>query len=208
MLIAAFEQPRVSVLPRIDVANLPLRRFSVDEYHQMIRLGFFADDESFELLEGWVTPKMSRGPKHDVVILRLDKLLTRMLPDGFHTRCQCGFVTAESEPEPDVVIVCGDVDDFVNHHPGPSDAVMVIEVADSSLGRDRTLKQRLLARAGVVQYVIINLPEARVEVYTNPSGPTAEPAYADVKYYAPGDSVAITIAGNTVGQLDVASLLS
>jgi Uma2 family endonuclease len=72
------------------------------------------------------------------------------------------------EPEPDLAIVKGLPADFALRHPGPAEVTCVIEVAGSSLDRDRTVKQRIYAAAGIPQYVIVNLIDSRLEVFERP----------------------------------------
>ncbi len=72
------------------------------------------------------------------------------------------------EPEPDLAIVSGLPADFALHHPGPADVTCVIEVSGSSLDRDRTVKQRIYATAGIPQYVIVNLVDSHLEVFERP----------------------------------------
>lgn len=72
------------------------------------------------------------------------------------------------EPEPDGAIALGTFEDYREHHPGEGQVLCAIEVADSSLYRDRTTKLRIYANSGIGQYVIINLPDGVVEVYTQP----------------------------------------
>src|SRR4051812_41814935 len=76
-----------------------------------------------------------------------------------------------------------------DHHPGPSDIALVIEVADSSLARDRDIKGPAYAAAGLPVYWIVNLIERQVEVYTAPSGPSADPAYGQRQGVGIGGSV-------------------
>jgi Uma2 family endonuclease len=83
----------------------------------------------------------------------------------------------------------------------------VIEVADSSLLRDQRDKTRIYARGGIPCYWIINLVDQRVEVYTQPSGPTAVPSYGSFQTYQPGDAVPLVLDGNTVGTVPVTELL-
>src|SRR5438270_1483781 len=155
-------------LPAI-VPPLPVRRFTVEEYHQMIQAGVLGEDDDVELLEGWIVPKMPRNPPHDTMIsIVMDDVLTRRLPGGYHCRGQSAITTAESEPEPDIAVVRGPKRDYLTRHPGPVDMVLVVEVSDSSLPRDRTIKVRIYAAAAVPVYWIINLVDQQVEVYTDP----------------------------------------
>jgi Uma2 family endonuclease len=72
------------------------------------------------------------------------------------------------EPEPDGVIAIGSEDNYRDRHPGGPEVLCVIEVSASSLRADRTTKLRVYANSGIGEYVIVNLPELVVEVYTQP----------------------------------------
>jgi Uma2 family endonuclease len=76
---------------------------------------------------------------------------------------------------------------------------LIVEVADSSLLDDRRDKARLYARDSIVEYWIVNVRDRQVEVYTQPSGPAAAPAYGDVRVYGPGQSVPLVLGGVAVG---------
>src|SRR5947209_7411074 len=89
------------------VPPVPVRRFTVDEYHHMIDAGFFAHDERFELLEGWIVPKMTRHPPHDVAIDLAQDMIRPLLPADWRMRIQSAITTQDSEPEPDIAVVRG-----------------------------------------------------------------------------------------------------
>ena len=82
-----------------------------------------------------------------------------------------------------------------------------MEVADSTLRRDRVLKKRLYARAGIPVYVIINLPERQIELYTEPSGPADAPDYQLRRDYGPADTLPLLLDGREIGSLAVSELL-
>jgi Uma2 family endonuclease len=195
-------------------ANLPLqgimagfRRFSVAEYHKLIDLGILTEDDNLELLEGYLVHKMSRNPPHDATIQKDMKRLLRLLSAGWDLRVQCAVTLPGSEPEPDLTVVRGDENVYVNRHPGPADIGLVIEVADSTLPSDRADKGRIYARAGLVCYWIINLNDRQVEVYTVPSGPAASPSYGQRTDYQAGDQVPLVLDGVTVTNVAVLDLL-
>src|SRR5262249_14650847 len=154
------------------------RRFTVDEYHKMIETGILNDEDRVELLEGYVVEKMPRNPPHDVAIQRLNKRLTRLGLIGWEVRVQSAITLPDSEPEPDVTLARGDDHTFANRHPQPSELGALIEVADSTLARDRQDKSRIYARVKVPVYWIVNLVDSQIEVYTNPTGNDASAAYA------------------------------
>src|SRR5438132_9738361 len=89
------------------------RRFTVAEYHRLIDLGILTEDDNLELLEGYLVHKMSRNPPHDAAIQKGTKRWLRLLPPGWDLRVQSAITLAESEPEPDFAIVCGDETAYV-----------------------------------------------------------------------------------------------
>jgi Uma2 family endonuclease len=182
-----------------------LHRFSVDEYHRMIDLGMF-NTVRVELLEGIVVRKMSRNPPHDGCLQCVDWRITPLVPAGWCRRLQSAITLADSEPEPDVCIARGDQRSYLQHHPGPAEIGLVIEVSESTLPDDRQ-KARIYARAGIPIYWIVNLVDGQVEVYTAPSGPTATPAYANRQDYLPGTNVPLVLDTAIVGHVPVADLL-
>jgi Uma2 family endonuclease len=139
----------------------PLRR---QEYDQLVALGAFAD-ERIELLEGQLVPMSPIGPPHSGSVQELTMLLVPALVGRAIVRIQSPFAALDSsEPEPDVAVV--PVGDYHREH--ASEAYLIIEVAQSSLPRDRGQKQRIYARAGVPEYWIVNVEGRSVEVHREP----------------------------------------
>jgi Uma2 family endonuclease len=193
-------------LPPIPPASL--RRFSVEEYHELIRIGMLKGEERVELLEGWIVYKMTHNPLHDVVVDRVQEALRdRVDRREWRVRVQSATTTTDSEPEPDVVVARGPAERYLQRHPGPEDIALLVEVADSSLARDRGQKLRLYARAGITVYWIVNLPEAVVEVYSDPSGPVAAPEYRTSERFRKGDAVPLRIAGRALASIPADELL-
>lgn len=102
-----------------------------------------------ELLEGWIVPKMPRKPPCDAIISLV--LNPRLLP-GWFACGQSAITTAGSETEPDIAIVRGAERDYLTRHPEPIDIALVIEVSDTSLARDQSLKARLNASEAIPIY--------------------------------------------------------
>ncbi len=96
---------------------------------------------------------------------------------------------------------------YSERHPGPQDLALVVEVSESTLGRDRGLKKRVYAGAGIIVYWIVNLVDHQIEVYTDPTGPAEEPDYRRRQDYGPADELPVVIAGTEVGRLVVKDLL-
>jgi Uma2 family endonuclease len=182
------------------VPSFPVRRFSVAEYERMAEIGLLTEDDSVELLEGWIVPKITKYPRHDTTIDILTQLLGRLLPPGWFLRVQNVLVTSDSEP--DVVVTRGEPKEYWKTHPRGSDVALVIEVSESSLRRDRR-KRRIYARAGVPIYWIVNLDANRIEIYSVPDSATGEyqrsevvPLAAPISFLL-DDSASITLPLDT-----------
>jgi Uma2 family endonuclease len=173
-------------------------RFSVARYLRMTEEGILSADDKVELLENCVVLKMPRNPPHDGTLQFISKRLIRHLLVGWDTRVQMAVVLPDSVPEPDLAVVRGDEANYLTRHPTAADCALVIEVADSSLLRDQRDKTRIYARAGIPLYWIVNLPDRRVEVYSNPSGPVAVPQYQAFATFQPGDTVPLPLDAATV----------
>src|SRR5262249_24217985 len=156
---------------------------------------------------GYLVHKMSRSPPHNGTLRKVEKRLSRLLPAGWEVCIQSGITLADSEPEPDLAVVREDPAEYITRHPGPADIGLVIEVADTSLPSDRSDKARIYARAGIAVYLIVNVSDRQIEVYTAPSGPTAAPAYALRRDYLPGDSVPLILDAAAVANIPVNELL-
>ncbi len=197
----------ISQEPCFATPPYPIRKFTVDEYHRMIDAGIITEDDNVELLEGWIVPKMGHKPPHDGTIELVAEALRSRLPNGWKVRIQSVLNTPDSEPEPDLAVVAGNARTHLGCHPGADDTALVIEVADSTLTRDRQDKARLYARAGLVCYWIVNLIDDRIEVFTDPSGPTPNPAYGKRHDSWRGDEVSLILAGKEVAHIPVTELL-
>ncbi len=182
----------------------PVHRFSVEEYQRMGQLGILTEDDRVELLEGWIVPKMHRNPPHDGTIEIFQRWLVRVLPLGWNCRIQSALVTADSQPEPDLVIVRGDPVERLRRHPGPDDVGLVIEVADTTLETDRGDKSRIYARANVPCFWIVNLIEQQIEVRTEPTGPRRRPVFRKESIFQRDDSVQLVLDGKVVASSVVA----
>ena len=184
---------------------------TVEQYHRMLEAGILEDGEPVELLDGLLVQKirgeaMTVSPRHSLAIGLLTRLAPQLEGLGCHLRIQ-GPMTIEPrhEPEPDGLVVVGAIEDYADRHPGPSDVTCAIEVADSSLRRDRTWKQRIYAGASVAQYLVVNLIDRQVEVYEEPdSGAGRYRERADLKA---GEEVPLLLAGGERLAVPVESLL-
>lgn len=174
-----------------------LRRFTVAEYHRLIRDGYFARDERYELLAGLIVRKMPKDPIHEAILLRANRVLTGRLPPGWHVRVQSPVTLSESEPEPDLSVAPGDELDWAARHPEPADLPFVVEVSNSTLADDRNLKGPLYAKDRIAAYLILNVLDWRVEAYSDPSGDDPAPAYRRREDLTSGRDVALRLPGTS-----------
>jgi len=150
--------------------RLPVRRFSLEEYHRLIEIGFFADDERVELIEGILVPMSPMHSKQAAAIRRLDREFGRQLSDLALVSVQMpiSLPRTTTEPEPDLALARLREDDYSQAHPDPEDLYLVVEVAYSSLANDEGTKAELYARSGIQEYWIFNLIDELLVVYRNP----------------------------------------
>lgn len=149
-----------------------LFRFTVDQVGRMADLGFF-EGRRVELIEGRLY-EMTSNPPHATAQGLLSAALARVLPAGHHLRVALPLdLGRRSQPEPDAALVVGTPRDFAGAHPGT--ALLVVEISDATLRKDRTLKARLYAGAGLPEYWIVNLVERRLEVHRDPVPDPARP---------------------------------
>jgi Uma2 family endonuclease len=188
------------------VPTEPVWRFTIDQYHAMVRSGILTDDDPVELLEGWLVPKMPKNPQHRAATRLTRQALEGIVPAGWYVDSQEPVTLGDSEPEPDVVVVRGETRQYLDRHPGPQDLALVVEVADTTLQRDRGAKKRAYAGSGVPIYWIVNLVENQVEVYTDPTGPAEQPDYRQRRDYTLADELPLMIEGREVGRLPVRQL--
>jgi hypothetical protein len=181
-------------------------RFTVDEYHRLIELGFLTENDRLELLDGYLIDKMPHNPPHDGTVTRIQRRLTRLLPDELLIRVQCAITTKESEPEPDLVVVGGPEDAWDERYPGPQDILLLVEVADSTLDLDRELKLPAYAQARIALYWIVNIVERQIEEYTNPRGDRT-PLYRQKRIFSLGDAIPLVLGEEDYGSIRVRDLL-
>lgn len=182
-------------------------RLSVDQYLEMIAKGIIQEDEPVELLEGWLVPKMTKNPDHWISASLIRDALTRMSMIGYFVNAQGPVRTEDSVPEPDVALVRGQPRDYRGGNPEPEHLVLVVEVADTFLRRDRTTKKRIYARAGAPIYWIVNLKDREIEVHTAPTGSAKTPDYKSSQSIGPDGDIAVVVDGREVGRLKVKDLL-
>ncbi|MBA4188428.1 MAG: Uma2 family endonuclease [Planctomycetaceae bacterium] len=197
--------PKPTVALPAVIPPLPVRRFTVEEYHKLGEIGVLTENDRVELIHGWIVPKMTLNPPHNNAVTALTEYFVRIAQNST-VRIQQPITTLDSEPEPDAVIAVGPRANYKGRQPKPSEVAILVEVADSSLKEDQTTKLELYAGAKVAVYWIVNLVDRRVEVYTQPRG-GKNPTYKQQTNYGPDDEVPVVIDGKELGRISVKELL-
>jgi Uma2 family endonuclease len=181
------------VLEAIDIqlneVNSP-KRWTREEAAKLTEL---FPDKRYELIEGELINKMGQKPPHAYVIAVLTKLLGSAFPGRIRVQSSISLPDPDgqySEPEPDVVLLHRESPEFFKRHPGPQDIALLIEVADTSLASDRSVKYRLYARAGITEYWIIDIETRRTIVCRYP----AADEYKSVTIVEAAETVSLLVA--------------
>lgn len=163
--------PAASELESVPSAEIlgGLYRMTVEQYERLVESGAL-DGQPVELMSGLLVTKMGKKPPHVVACEALRDLLLPLIPRGWRLAIEAPVRIPDfDEPEPDLAIVRGTRDQYQDRHPGSNEIELLIEVAETTLARDRGDKQRAYARGGVPVYWIVNLVDGQLEVYTCPT---------------------------------------
>lgn len=143
------------------------KRFTIAEYHRLAELEFFGEDDRVELIRGEIIQMAAKGKPHSVCNSLVFGELYKIVGKRAIVRGQEPIILPpNSEPEPDVVIAQNRSDRYLSAHPSPSDILLLIEVADSSLKYDQEIKLSLYAESGISNYWIFNLVANCLETYS------------------------------------------
>lgn len=165
------------------------RRFTRDEYYRMGEAGLFRE-ERVELLEGEVIAMSPQNTPHASTVARFNRLLFEGLGQGYEVRPQLPIhVDDWSEPEPDFAVCRLDSSRYLREHPQPEDILLLIEIADESLGYDTGRKRAAYARAGIRELWIVDLRGRRVLVCSQPN--PASGAYELIRITTTGERLVL-----------------
>ncbi|MGC8643971.1 MAG: Uma2 family endonuclease [Isosphaeraceae bacterium] len=181
-------------------------RLTVYQYEQMAEAGILTEDDNVELLNGLLVRKMAKAESHTASCTDTRDALLKLIRVGWYLRVEAPIRIPDcDEPEPDLAVVRGKSRDYValKRLPLPAEVTLAIEVAESSLQRDRTDKLRDYAQGGIPVYWIINLVDRQVEVYTQPEGGH----YLVAQVFKTDQSLTVVIGGAAVGEIPVADIV-
>jgi Uma2 family endonuclease len=158
---------------KIEMTSTPVRLWTVEEYHRMAEAGILSPDERVELIEGQIIPMAAKNPPHAATNLCAANILRNLLIGKALIRIQDPiFLSSTSEPEPDIAVVRIEPRFYLDHHPRPEEIFLIVEVADTTLERDRKLKAPTYAKAGIADYWILDVNTRQVYVLREPGEET------------------------------------
>jgi Uma2 family endonuclease len=163
------------------------RRFTVHDYHRMVDAGILCEDDRVELIRGEILTMSPIGPRHNAAILRANRMLGRLVGELAIVGVQ-GSVRLDEydEPQPDVYLLRPKEDFYASGHAGPGDILLIIEMADSSLEYDQSIKRGLYAETQVPEYWIADIRNERLIAYSD----IHENKYSIVREHSRGSMIA------------------
>ncbi len=149
--------------------NLPLKRWITRaEFEALMESGVFAPEDRLELIAGELVRREPVGPAHATAVRLVQIALERVIGAGYDVRPQLPLVLGEyDEPFPDIAVVLGSPRDYLQDH--PTAALLIVEIAETSVRTDRDTKGSLYASANIPEYWILNLKQRTLEVYREPA---------------------------------------
>ena len=145
------------------------KTWTVEEYHRMIEAGIINEDDNIELLDGRIVEMSPQTPLHAGTTQRSSDYIKQLLAGQAHVRMQLPITLASSEPEPDIAVVRIDPGAYGDHHPNPSEILLLIEVSYSTLQIDRREKALIYTRANIAEYWILDVSAREAYIYRNPA---------------------------------------
>ena len=173
-----------------------------DEYDAMVNAGAFKDSR-IELIEGEIVEMAPIGDAHAALNDPIAMLLRAAFGNGFTVRTQAPIALGDdarpSAPQPDVTVALGHWQDYLSRKPVPNDICLVLEIADTTLSTDRSVKAALYGSAGITEYWIVNLNDRQIEAHRTP----CETGYTDVTVFQAGGHIeALRLPGTRMAVSD------
>ena len=183
-----------------DAGDLLIRhKLTVDEYYRMADAGILGESDRVELINGEIIDMAPSGIGHASVVGRITRALGLACGDQALVWVQNPLsLDAFNEPQPDFAILKPRADFYATGHPGPADVLLLVEVADSSLRYDRTVKLPLYASAGIAEVWIADLQRRALIAYRLPAGG----AYTHETIYRTGETLRLAALPDVAVQVE------
>jgi Uma2 family endonuclease len=165
MSVAVLPSGAVTPPPKGALSAPRAHRYTREQYARLGAAGFFTE-KRFELIRGEIIDMGKEGPRHFAAFVLALKVIEAAFGPGFVARPAGPIALDDSEPQPDVSIVCGTPRDFATAH--PATVLFALEIAETSLTYDLTTKAELYATAGIPEYWVLDLEGRVLHVFRNP----------------------------------------
>ena len=173
--------------------------YTLEEFHRLAQDGLLDDLSRVELLFGQVVAMSPVGLRHKACVSRLTRLMVRHYLEQAVVYVQNPLVVGPHELIPDLVVLRPNPTDYADRHAQATDALLVIEVSDTTLKSDQTVKVPLYAQYGVPQVWVIDLNQPQVWVYQQPAGS----AYQQVTVLESDDLLELPELGIAIGSKEL-----
>ncbi|MBP6015127.1 MAG: Uma2 family endonuclease [Candidatus Promineofilum sp.] len=184
---------------QIETIELTRRRFTAAEYWRLLEAGILSEDDAVELIWGELIETSPINVPHALYVNRLNMVLVTKLANRATVSVQNPIQLDEySLPQPDIALWKSLPEEYRDRLAGPSELLLVVEVADSSIPHDQKGKTKLYGAAGIADYWIVNLKARRIEVYREPR----PDGYRTVTHYAPGETLSPLAFADVVVNVD------
>jgi len=146
------------------------KQFTVWDYHQMVKAGILKEDERVELIAGEIIEMSPIGTRHAAQVKRLINLFAEILGARVIVAAQDPVELSDfSEPQPDIALLKRRNDFYATAHPQPQDILLLVEVADTTIEYDRSVKMPLYAASNIAEAWIVDINAQTIEVYRQPA---------------------------------------
>jgi Uma2 family endonuclease len=180
---------------------------TAEDYARMIECGAIPEGRRVELWEGQLVEKMTKNPPHSTALKKMLAALFPIIPPGWHLAPECPLhLGPHSVPEPDLTIVRGSPDDYLDRDPTPAEVALVIEIADSSVSKDLGPMRSAYAAGVVAAYWVVNLRTRTIEAHADPIG-GEKPEYRSIRSFGEAEAIPLVLDVRAIAELPVASLL-
>jgi Uma2 family endonuclease len=142
------------------------RLFTVTEYNRMVEAGILTKDDRVELIRGEIIQMSPIGRRHAAAVNRLVRIFTERLGDCIVLAPQNPVeLDNHSEPQPDIALLHPRADFYESGHPTQQDVFLLVEVADSTIAFDRSVKVALYAEGNLNEVWLVDVTGQYIEVY-------------------------------------------
>jgi Uma2 family endonuclease len=183
----------------VQVKNPPKiskRLFSVEEYHRLGEVGILSADDRVELINGEIIEMSPIGSRHAACVRAIQEFLQEKLGRKAQVSVQNPIqLDDRAEPQPDIALLKPRKDRYARAHPKPADIILVIEVSDTTLENDRSVKLPLYAHAEIPETWLIDLNQEAIEQFSDPRNGE----YRTSHRFRRGDAItAVSVSGLTL----------